>query len=63
MNKPIKVRCERDNTTFKPVIQKDPSGALYINCPTCCRGYYLEEDEIWRADRPLTILETEIDAI
>lgn len=27
-----------------------------IDCITCCRGYFLDSDGVWRSDRPLTIL-------
>ncbi len=29
--------------------------ARYINCPTCCRGYFLNRDGEWFSDRALTI--------
>lgn len=66
---PTLVRCERDQTTFKPRIRSYPPGAAFpttdydpqgdrqLNCPKCGRGYmYHADSETWQSDRPLTIL-------
>ena len=56
----VKVQC-RSEEPFEAVIkfQPIPNRGLvpYIDCPHCCRGYYLEPDGQWVADRPLKILE------
>jgi hypothetical protein len=45
------VKCNRDGTIFAVDRDKDP-----ITCPTCGRGYILDENGIFMSDRPLTIL-------
>ncbi len=67
MSKLMKVKCERDGHEFtaepKPYMKRKTNfyttkdhGDLLINCPKCGRGYFIEDDGIFRADRPLTIL-------
>jgi hypothetical protein len=47
----LKATCTRDNTSFLPLVNY--SGA--INCPTCGRGYFQDENQIWQSDRPLKL--------
>lgn len=56
----VKVQC-RNEEPFLAVIkfQYVPHKGLvpYIDCPHCCRGYYLDEGGEWLSDRPLVILD------
>lgn len=55
----VKVQC-RNEEPFEAVIKFQPipdRGLIpYIDCPHCARGYYLEPNGEWTADRPLVIL-------
>jgi hypothetical protein len=71
----MQVRCERDGTVFDAQPRLYPTsegwpedmckeeGFAYpcrqITCPTCGRGYFQDEDMVWRSDRELTILKGE----
>jgi hypothetical protein len=61
------VKCERCQTEWDVTPHPYPSkgcqtthsnskGDQCIDCPTCGRGYFLEEDGQWICDRPLTVL-------
>jgi hypothetical protein len=56
----VKVQC-RNEEPFEAVIKFQPIPQVglvpYIDCPHCCRGYYLNPKGEWMADRPLVVLE------
>ncbi len=62
---PIRARCQRCRTEFRPTVRKQLDIYL-IDCPTCTRGYAFEthpEDEDtsrWYSDRMLEVLEEEV---
>ena len=66
---PRRVKCRRDGRVWIPVVyvRRSPERGsdgkitsrdhLWIDCPTCCRGYKYEiEHDRWMSDRPLDIL-------
>ena len=56
----VTVQC-RNEPPFEATIafQSIPNRGLvpYINCPHCARGYFLEPNGEWVADRPLVFLD------
>lgn len=56
------VKCNRDGTVFEAIVTPYPvpAGSKYIECPTCARRYFYDEEKgIWESDRPLVILNKE----
>ena len=71
--RPVKVRCPRDQYTWNnPIVKPYPSedrrstheceqGDLFIDCPRCGRGYFVQDDGTWRCepDRILALIPEE----